>query len=83
MSTLVLKMYVPFIACAGLLAAADLPPGWLQLGVAGASLFVLLLHMRMTFKQNREMMTAHQETIVGVTEKFDGLIRDVLDLKKD
>ncbi len=90
MRALLLKSYVPFLSCLGLLASTDLPNGYLQLGVAGASLSVLVVHMRMTGNQNREFMQqnrdlvqSHKETVVDITGKFDSLIRDVLKITKD
>jgi len=77
------KAMVP-LAALGLLAASELPPGWLQLGVAGASLCVLMLFITRTHPRIiKEIMDGHAAATNQMCNRLDTLIRDVCELKED
>ncbi len=63
------------LACVGLLAQiwnSELPTNWLQLGVSGGSLFVLLAQM-----------IIHQRTIGKLVDSHRDAMKDLVDTIKD
>jgi hypothetical protein len=62
MATLFSKLLLP-LGVAGLLAATEIPNGYLQLGIAGASLLVLVTYMKINAKERKDMLDAHSKSV--------------------
>jgi hypothetical protein len=84
MHTIVAKALFPF-SLAGLLAAAELEPGsWLQMGVAGLSLFVLFWTITRTLPDVvTKIMQGHAASNEAVCAKLDEVKKELSDGRVD
>jgi hypothetical protein len=64
-----------FVSGMGLLAVGDVPEGWQRSGVAGISLFALVLFMTVTHpRMMRQLMAMHEKSIDKICDRLDKLV---------